>query len=203
MEIISGGNENLQKIGALIIVQENVRNRINSEHIVRGKIKKASPKETLPVVTFSDNMMFHINNEDILVSHVHNVHIVGDAIIYFTSNNLIHMGDTYFLDKFPYIDLSSGGNVNVVISAAEKVILLSDNRTIIVPGHGNVSNKKELIAYKNMLVDLKTRIQFEIDNGKTLEEVTNNKEITKDYSTFNGWINEEKTRIAIYQSLKN
>ena len=110
------------------------------------------------MVTFSDNMMFHINNEDILVSHVHNVHIVGDAIIYFTSNNLIHMGDTYFLDKFPYIDLSSGGNVNVVISAAEKVILLSDNRTIIVPGHGNVSNKKELIAYKNMLVDLKTRI---------------------------------------------
>ena len=203
MEIISGGNENLQKIGALIIVQENVRNRINSEHIVRGKIKKASPKETLPVVTFSDNMMFHINNEDILVSHVHNAHIVGDAIIYFTSNNLIHMGDTYFLDKFPYIDLSSGGNVNVVISAAEKVILLSDNRTIIVPGHGNVSNKKELIAYKNMLVDLKTRIQFEIDNGKTLEEVTNNKEITKDQSTFNGWINEEKTRIAIYQSLKN
>lgn len=198
----TGGNENMEKEGALILAHENVRKRMNTTATVRGKIKNAAPKEALPVVTFSNNMMLHINNEDILVSHVHNAHTDGDAIIYFTNNNVIHMGDTYFQGKFPYIDLNSDGNVNGVIEAAEKVILLSDNETIIIPGHGNVSNKKELIAYKNMLVDLKSKIQLEINAGKSLKEVTLNTKITKAYNSFNGWINEEKIRIAIYKSLQ-
>ncbi|WP_435416587.1 MBL fold metallo-hydrolase [Polaribacter aestuariivivens] len=198
----TGGNENMQKAGALIIAQENVRKRMNTESKVRGKIKKASPKEALPVITFSDNMMLHINNDDILVSHVHNAHTDGDAIIYFTANNVVHMGDAYFQGKFPYIDLNSGGNVNGVIAAAEKVILLSDENTKIIPGHGNVSNRKELIEYKNMLIDLKNKIQLEMNNGKSLEEVIKNKEITKDYAKFSGWINEERIKTAIYKSLE-
>ncbi|TMM28724.1 MBL fold metallo-hydrolase [Polaribacter aestuariivivens] len=198
----TGGNENMQKAGALIIAQENVRKRMNTESQVRGKVKKASPKEALPVITFSDNMMLHINNDDILISHVHNAHTDGDAIIYFTANNVVHMGDTYFQGKFPYIDLNSGGNVNGVIAAAEKVILLSDENTKIIPGHGNVSNRKELIEYKNMLVDLKNKIQLEINKEKSLEEVLKNKEITKGYDMFSGWINEERIKTAIYKSLE-
>ncbi|MDX6746359.1 MBL fold metallo-hydrolase [Polaribacter sp. PL03] len=198
----TGGNENFQKEGALILAHENVRKRMNMPQTIRGKTKKASSKEALPVITFSDNMMLHINNEDVLVSHVHNAHTDGDAIIYFMSNNIIHMGDTYFQGKFPYIDLNSGGSINGVISAAEKVILISDNETIIIPGHGNVSNKTELIAYKNMLIDLRAKIKQAIKEGKTLENVTNNKKITEGYSSFSGWINEEKIRIAIYKSLK-
>lgn len=197
----TGGNENMEKEGALILAHENVRKRMNTTANVRGKLKNAAPKEALPVLTFSNNMMLHINNEDILVSHVHNAHTDGDAIIYFMNNNVIHMGDTYFQGKFPYIDLNSDGNVNGVIAAAEKVILLSDNETKIIPGHGNVSNKKELTQYKNMLVALKAKIQLEIDAGKNLQEVTNNTQITEEYTSFNGWINEEKIRIAIYKSL--
>ena len=197
----TGGNENFQKEGALILAHENVRKRMSLPKIVRGKTKKALPKEALPVISFSDNIMLHINNEDVLVSHVHNAHTDGDAIIYFTSSNVIHMGDTYFQGKFPYIDLSSGGNVNGVISAAEKVILLSDNETKIIPGHGNISNKKELIAFKNMLVELRTNIQSEIDNKKPLEEVVLNEALTSKYSSYSGWINEEKIITAIYKSL--
>lgn len=197
----TGGNENFQKEGALILAHENVRKRMSLSKIVRGKTKKALPKEALPVISFSDNIMLHINNEDVLVSHVHNAHTDGDAIIYFTSSNVIHMGDTYFQGKFPYIDLSSGGNINGVISAAEKVILLSDNETKIIPGHGNISNKKELIAFKNMLVELRTNIQSEIDNKKPLEEVVLNEALTSKYSSYSGWINEEKIITAIYKSL--
>tara|TARA_R110002049_G_scaffold24588_17_gene87035 strand:- start:3719 stop:4597 length:879 start_codon:yes stop_codon:yes gene_type:complete len=197
----TGGNENFQKEGALILAHENVRKRMSLPKIVRGKTKKALPKEALPVISFSDNIMLHINNEDVLVSHVHNAHTDGDAIIYFTSSNVIHMGDTYFQGKFPYIDLSSGGNINGVISAAEKVILLSDNETKIIPGHGNISNKKELIAFKNMLVELRTNIQSEIDNKKPLEEVVLNEALTSNYSSYSGWINEEKIITAIYKSL--
>ncbi|QOD60909.1 MBL fold metallo-hydrolase [Polaribacter haliotis] len=197
----TGGNENMQKEGAIIVAHDNVRKRMNTDSEVRGRVKKASPKEALPVITFSKDLMLHINNDDILVSHVHNAHTDGDAIIYFTANNVVHMGDTYFQGKFPYIDLNSGGNVNGVIAAAEKVILLADNNTKIIPGHGNLSNREELISYKNMLVDLREKIQLEIDNGKTLEEVKANNEITKNYNSFSGWINEEKIRVAIYSSL--
>ncbi|QTE23726.1 MBL fold metallo-hydrolase [Polaribacter cellanae] len=197
----TGGNENMQKEGAIIVAHDNVRKRMSTDSKVRGRTKKASPKKALPVITFSKDLMLHINNDDVLVSHVHNAHTDGDAIIYFTANNVVHMGDTYFQGKFPYIDLNSGGNVNGVITAAEKVILLADNNTKIIPGHGNLSNREELIAYKNMLVDLREKIQLEIDNGKTLEEVKANNEITKNYSAYSGWINEEKIRIAMYSSL--
>jgi len=198
----TGGNLNMQKEGALILAHKNVRKRMSVDQVVRGKAKKASPKEALPVITFTEDMMMHINNDDIFVSHIHKAHTDGDALVYFTKNNILHTGDAYFQGKFPYIDLSSGGSVNGYIDGIQKMIVLTNDETKIIPGHGNVSNKKELISFKKMLVDLKSKIQVEIDKGKTLEEVKNNKEITKDYISFNGWISEEKIRIAIYLSLK-
>lgn len=198
----TGGNRNMQKEGAVIVAHKNVRKRMSLDNIVRGKTKKASPKEALPIITFTEDMMLHINNDDVLLSHVHDAHTDGDAIVYFTKNNVIHMGDTYFQGKFPYIDLSSGGSIDGCIAAAEKVIIISDDKTKIIPGHGNVSNKKELIIYKNMLIDLKLKVKAEINKGKTLEEIKNNKEITKDYISYGGWITEEKIRVAIYDSLQ-
>lgn len=197
----TGGNANMQKEGAIIVAHNNVRKRMSVDQVIRGRTRKASPKEALPVLTFSEDMMIHFNNDDVLISHVHDAHTDGDAIIYFTKNNVIHMGDTYFSGKFPYIDLSSGGNINGYIEASKKAIILADDQTKIIPGHGKISNKKEMQGYVKMLTALKNKIQIEIDNGKTLEEVTKNKEITKDYTSFNGWITEEKIRTTIYESL--
>ncbi|ARV13634.1 MBL fold metallo-hydrolase [Polaribacter sp. SA4-12] len=197
----TGGNLNMQKEGALILAHKNVRKRMSVDQVIRGKVKKASPKEALPVITFTEDMMMHINNDDIYVSHIHKAHTDGDALVYFTKNNILHTGDAYFQGKFPYIDLSSGGSINGYIDGIQKMIVLANDETKIIPGHGNISNKRELISFKKMLVDLKSRIQTEIDNGKTLEEVKHNKKITKDYVSFNGWITEEKIKIAIYKSL--
>lgn len=146
-------------------------------------------------------MMMHINNDDIYVSHIHKAHTDGDALVYFTKSNILHTGDAYFQGKFPYIDLSSGGSINGYIDGIQKMIVLTNDETKIIPGYGNISNKRELISFKKMLVDLKSKVQVEIDKGKSLEEVQNNKEITKDYVSFNGWITEEKIRITIYKSL--
>lgn len=198
----TGGNLNMEKEGALIFAHKNVRKRMSKDQVLRGKMKKGSPKEALPVITFTDDMMMHINNDDIFISHIHEAHTDGDALVYFTKNNVLHTGDAYFQGKFPYIDISSGGSIDGYIEGIKKMILLVNDETKILPGHGNVSNKKELIIFKAMLVDLKSRIQKEIDNGKTLEEVKINKEITKNYTSYNGWINEEKIRTAIYKSLK-
>ena len=200
----TGGNENMQKEGAVIISHENVRKRMSVDAMVRGKLKKAAPKSALPVITFTDDMMFHLNGEDILVSHVHNAHTDGDAHIYFTKSNVMHMGDTYFQGKFPYIDVDSGGSIDGYIASAEKAIMLADDETVIIPGHMSLSNKKELTAFKNMLVTLRDRIAKEIAKGKTLEEVAVNKEITKEFEPTYSWrfINDEKIRRSIYKSLK-
>ncbi|MEO9571725.1 MAG: MBL fold metallo-hydrolase [Polaribacter sp.] len=197
----TGGNLNMQKEGAIILAHKNVRKRMSENQIFRGKMKKKLPKEALPIITFTNDMVMHINNDDIFISHIHEAHTDGDVLVYFTKNNVLHTGDAYFQGKFPYIDISSGGSIDGYIKGIKKMILLVNDETKILPGHGNVSNKKELIIFKDMLVDLKSKIQKEIDKGKTLEEVKTNKKLTKDYLSYNGWINEEKIKIVIYKSL--
>ena len=198
----TGGNENIAKEGAIIVAHKNVRKRMSVDQFVRGKVKKASPKSALPVITFTEDIMMHFNNDAVLITHIHDAHTDGDAIIYFTKNNVIHMGDTYFQGKFPYIDIDSGGSINGYIAGIEKAIFLSDDDTQIIPGHGNVATKADLKPYLIMLKTLKKRFQKEITKGRSLEEVVDNKKITEDYVSFNGWINEKKIKTAIYKSLK-
>ncbi|RCS28448.1 MBL fold metallo-hydrolase [Polaribacter sp. WD7] len=197
----TGGNENMQKEGALILAHKNVRKRMSVDQVIRGKTRKASPKEALPIITFTEDMMMHLNNDDILISHIHNAHTDGDALVYFTNNNVLHTGDAYFQGKFPYIDLNSGGSIEGYIQGVKKMIVLTDDNTKVLPGHGNVSNRAELIAYKNMLVTLKNRVQQKIDNGKTAEEIKKDIEITKEYRGYSGWITEERIIETIYKSL--
>jgi glyoxylase-like metal-dependent hydrolase (beta-lactamase superfamily II) len=197
----TGGNKNMKEAGATIIDHENVRKRMSSEDKTKNKL--AAPKAALPQITFTEDMMFHINNDDVLVSHVHNAHTDGDSFVYFTKNNVIHMGDLYFQGKFPFIDLNSGGSINGYIEALSKVLLIANDETIIIPGHRNISNKAELKIFKNMLTSIRSVIQQEIDNGKTLEEVTNNSILTKEYNAdYGGWfISEEVFRETVYKSL--
>jgi len=168
-----------------------------------GKNKPASPKEALPIITFTDNMMFHINDDDVLVSHVHNAHTDGDSFVYFTKNNVIHMGDLYFQGKFPFIDLASGGSIDGYINGVNKILMITNDTTKIIPGHRNISNKAELTIFKNMLVSIRSMVQSEIDQGKTLKEVTNNTKLTKEFnSKYGGWfISDDVFRATIYKSL--
>ncbi len=192
----TGGNENIFNEGAVIVSHENVRKRMSANQ---------SAKEALPVVTFTDDIMFHLNGDDVLISHVHNAHTDGDAIIYFTNNNVIHTGDTYFNGKFPFIDTKSGGSINGYIAAVEKVLLLADDQTKIIPGHREASNKAELKVFYNMLVTIRDRIQAEIDKGKTLEEVTANSSLTEEYNEQYGedwFIKGDSMRATVYKCLK-
>lgn len=199
----TGGNENMSKEGAVIISHDNVRKRMSTESVVRGQKRPASPEEALPVITFSEDMMVHFNGEDVLISHVHNAHTDGDAHIYFTNSNVLHMGDTYFQGKFPYIDLDSGGSIEGYISSLDKALIISDDDTVIIPGHRGLSNKKELEGYKKMLVTLRNRVQTAINKGKTLDEVKQDKSITKEYAEDYGkwFITAEGIRETIYKSL--
>ncbi len=131
----------------------------------------ASAKVALPMVTFNDSMTFHMNDETIEVIHQSNAHTDGDSIIFFKTSNIIHTGDIYFNGFYPFIDESSKGSVEGVIKSVNYILSLANDDTKIIPGHGKLSNKKELIYYRDMLVEINKRMEKLIKEGKSLEEV--------------------------------
>jgi glyoxylase-like metal-dependent hydrolase (beta-lactamase superfamily II) len=115
------------------------------------------------------------------------------------------MGDTYFAGRFPYIDLKSGGSVEGLIKTQKKALMVINDETVIIPGHGRPSNKKELTAYITMLEDIKGKVQKAIEAGASLEEVKANSEITANYDASHGggFISAEAIRETFYNSLHN
>jgi glyoxylase-like metal-dependent hydrolase (beta-lactamase superfamily II) len=110
-----GGNENLGKMGALIVAHDNVRERMSVEQVMEvfGRTVPPSPDQALPVVTFGEAVTFHLNGDELYVFHVPHAHTDGDAIIHFRKANVVHMGDTFFNGLYPFIDLGSAGNVRM------------------------------------------------------------------------------------------
>jgi len=196
----TGGNINMAKAGAKIIAHDNVRKRL-----VKKRDGSMNAKEALPVITFNDKMSIYINGEQVSIFHVDNAHTDGDALLYFNQSNVLHTGDTYFKGRYPYIDVNSGGSIDGYINAVKSGLMLIDDTTKIIPGHGSESNKAEYKSFLKMLETLRTNVQAEIDKGKTEDEVANNSTITKTYDDLNygtGFINSEKIKRAIYKSLK-
>ena len=169
----AGGNVNMGKAGALIIAHDNVRKRLSSDQF-NELFKSSTPpmaKAGLPVVSFSQDVTFHLNGEEILAFHVPRAHTDGDAIIHFRKGNVIHTGDTYFNGLYPFIDSSSGGTPDGVIAAADRILAIADYNTKIIPGHGPLSNKAELKVYREMLATVTGRIRALLQQGKKLDDI--------------------------------
>lgn len=168
-----GGNEGWAQAGAVIVAHRNVRARMSKDqwNPLRQQTTKASPRAALPVVTFDEGIRFHLNGHEIEVLHVDPSHTDGDAIVLFKDANVLHAGDTYFNGLYPYIDTSSGGSVNGMIAAADRVLELCDGDTRIIPGHGPLSNREELTAYRSMLVSIRDAVREQIRQGRTVDQV--------------------------------
>ncbi len=169
----TGGNENMGQAGALIVAHENVRKRMSVEQFIKAFNAQVppSPEAALPVLTFTDAVTFHWNDEDIHVFHVASAHTDGDAVIHFQRANALHMGDTYFNGFYPFIDASTGGSLDGMIATAEHVLAMVDDETKIIPGHGPLSNKAELHAYRDVLATVRDRVHRLIGEGKSRDEV--------------------------------
>jgi cyclase len=201
----TGGNENLGQGGALIIAHENVRKRLSVEGFIEflGMKTKPEPKVALPVITFTRDLTFHINGDEVFAMHVARAHTDGDAIVQFRKSNVIHMGDAFFNKLYPFIDTSSGGTVGGVIAAAELVLRLADDDTRIIPGHGPLGTKADLEAYRDMLAAVSGRVRQLIRQGKTLEQVVAAKPTAKyDEVWGKGFLPPEKFVAMLYGNLK-
>lgn len=200
----TGGNENFGKTGAVIVAQDNVRKRMSTDQFIKAFDSKvpAAPAIALPVVTFAESVTFHLNGDDINVFHVAPAHTDGDSVVVFKNANVIHAGDIFFNGLYPFIDVSSGGSINGTITAAERILNLADDKTRIIPGHGPLSDKKGLAAYRDMLVTVRDRITAAIKDGKTLEQVQAMKP-TADLDAVwgKGFLKPEQFVMIVYSSL--
>ena len=168
----TGGNENLGGEGVLIVAHDNVRKRMSVEQFNELFNSKTAPAPAvaLPVVTFSEDVTFHLNGEEIHAFHVPPAHTDGDSIIHFRKANVVHMGDVFFNGNFPFVDVWSGGNLEGVIGGADKVLAMVDDKTKIVPGHGPVAGKADLQRYRDMLVQVRDAVLPLVKAGKSIEE---------------------------------
>jgi cyclase len=169
----TGGNENLARTGAPIFAHRNVRLRMSTEqtNAFFGRTTPPSAAAALPIVTFEDGIRFHLNGQQIDVRYVGPAHTDGDSIVIFQPANVIHMGDVYFNGFYPFIDESSGGSLDGIISAIEEGLARANAETRIIPGHGPLSNRAELEAYRDMLIAVSDAVQTGIDDGKSVDEV--------------------------------
>ena len=170
----AGGNENMGKAGVLIIAHDNVRKRMGSEQFIEllKMAVKPSPKAALPVVTFASSMSFHLNGEEMRALHMPRAHTDGDAIVHFIKGDVIHMGDIYFNGMYPFIDTSSGGTPEGTIAACDQALAIATDKTRVIPGHGPLSNKAELKAYRDMLATVSGRVKEMVAAGRKAEEIS-------------------------------
>lgn len=161
----TGGNAHFAEQGTTIAAHHNIRTRlVNAED---DWIQPAS----LPILTFGEDLTFHMNGQTVEAVHVPAAHTDGDAFVYFREADILHMGDTFFSGWFPFIDLASGGTVDGYIAAMERGLAMAGEETRIIPGHGPLSTRVELQASIDMLKEASFRVRTLVEGGADLEAV--------------------------------
>lgn len=166
----TGGNENMGKAGALLVAHHNVRSRLEVEEVLEG----VTASGALPVVTFGDDMTFHLNGDELHVFHVEHAHTDGDAMIHFRRADVVHMGDTFFSPgsgTYPFIDTGSGGSIDGLVAAVGAGLALMGPDTRVIPGHGPMGDREDVRAYADMLKTVRSRVAAEKRQGRTLAQV--------------------------------
>jgi glyoxylase-like metal-dependent hydrolase (beta-lactamase superfamily II) len=161
----TGGNAHFAEQGSTVAAHHNIRRRLEDSDA--DWIQPA----TLPVLTFGDDLTFHMNGQTIEVTHLPTAHTDGDAIVYFREANVLHMGDILFSGLFPYIDLGSGGTVDGFIAALEYAYEMADDDTVVIAGHGPLSTRADIQASIDMLRETSFRVRSLVEGGADLDAV--------------------------------
>jgi glyoxylase-like metal-dependent hydrolase (beta-lactamase superfamily II) len=157
----TGGNENLGRMGVLILARDEVRVRLEAQ----------SPEDALPVLTYSDAITIHLNGGEVYAAPLAPAHTDGDSYIHFRDDDVIHAGDVFRTTGYPYIDTANGGTLWGTLDALATIIGLSGPNTMIVPGHGDVSSRDDVIEFRDMVLVVKDRVTALVADGATYDDV--------------------------------
>ena len=167
------GNENFGRAGALIVAQDNSRRRMETDQFLEAfnRPQPVYAKVGLPKITFLESMRFYYNDNTIDVIYTGPGHTDGDAQVYFRDANVLHTGDMFFSSGLPFIDQPNGGSTDGMIEALWTMAGLINDDTIIIPGHGELSTRADLLEYRMMLVTITGRIKEQIGRGRSAAQV--------------------------------
>ena len=191
-----GSNQLMAGEGAVIVAHDNIRKRmIGDEQLNTGP-------GALPVITFADNVTFHVNGEEAFVFHVENAHTDGDAAILFRNANVIAPGDIVFRALFPFIDLDNGGSVSGYKAAMAKLIDMADDETRFLSGHGPVATRADLETDLAMLVDAEARVRKLLDAGMSADAIVEKNPLAEYHDAYDwGFITTERMTRTLIRSL--
>jgi len=174
-------NPHLHATGATVLAHENTKKRMSEPHDLPVLYRGAdgalaslhfdpSPPEALPQQIFATSYDLRANSETVVLRHVAPAHTDSDIYVHFQNANVISMGDLFFNGMYPYIDPGTGGSIDGMIAAADKILAVADNHTKIVAGHGPLGNKADLAKSRDMLVTSRDRVQKLKSAGKSAME---------------------------------
>ena len=158
----TGGNENLGKMGIAILANDRVRVRM---------VEEMNPDEALPILTYSDTTTVHLNGEEVHVFTVPPAHTDGDSFIHFRGADVLHLGDVFRTNNFPYIDVSRGGTLRGTLEALAIAIGMSGPNTLIIPGHGVLASREDVVEFRDMTLIVAERVEGLVREGASLEDV--------------------------------
>lgn len=166
------GNDWLHSAGAEILAQANTRKHLSTT--IRIPLWETSfppvPSGALPTTVFDDERTVHLNGATIALKHYAPAHTDSDISVNFTDADVIHVGDTWWHGYYPFIDYVTGGSIDGTIRAAETNIANTTDKMIIIPGHGEVGNRSQMMEFRDMLIGVRSRVAALKQQGKSLGE---------------------------------
>lgn len=169
----SGGNENFNRMGAVLVAHDNVRERMMKEQVNTSTNRTTPPrdKEAWPLITFADKINFHMNGEDVILHHFDKGHTDGDVIVQFKNANVVHTGDAFVRYGYPFIDLSNGGSINGFVNTLDKILALIDDNTKVIPGHGELATKADVKKVRDGVADIRDQVATALKKGTKIENM--------------------------------
>lgn len=169
----TGGNAFYGSSGVTIIAQQNVKARLSSEQDVPfiNLHDGPYPHAALPSVVYVDHTDLEQGSKQVRLAHFGAAHTDGDTIAFLQPANIVILSDIFSEPFYPIIDIASGGSLQGIIASVDQVLSASNELTRYVPGHGPVTSRAELQAYRSMLATIQDRITSMIRTGKTIDQV--------------------------------
>lgn len=192
----AGGNAHFAENNAVIVAHENIRRRLLSD------AQPAGGPGGLPALTFEDGVTFHLNGIDARVHHAPIAHTDGDAFIEFPDVDVVHAGDLWFHQRFPYIDLDNGGSLDGYIAAQRRILSLASDETTIIPGHGPIGSRSDLEEDLAVLIDGKARVERLVEAGRSEEQIVEANPLAEYHDSYDwAFITTERMTRTFYRAL--
>ncbi len=193
------GNEFFGK-ESIIVAHSNVRKRMMDPPVIFGRPTAPYASIALPIVTYTDSLSIHFDGDEVRAVHYPNGHTDGDSVIFFTKANVVHLGDDFFVGRFPFVDLDSGGSVQGLINNLTALLNHIPADAKLIPGHGPLATISDLKTYREALIDTSNLIQAAMKKKKTLDQIKKDGLPEKFTSFGTGFIKTDQWIETVYKS---